>query len=216
MQRTPLFLAAAILLTCISITQAQPTLPLVDEVEFAPLREQCLRVLKALEARKAPLPAEVEKELRDLLRDGGKDKEAAEKIQRLLDARCLCGVTINPESRVKATRGPLTAELIRDRPTLVLIKVHNDAGVTAGLAIEGPQIRIDGKPAEGRWLDATVASEAPLSKRLSGQKLDYVIVRLTGHEEGKREATLRFDVGQGTQDLGFRAEVPILFTVRNK
>ena len=31
---------------------------------------------------------------------------------------------------------------------------------------------------------------------------------------GKREATVGFDIGQGTQDLGFRAEVPILFTVR--
>ena len=28
-----------------------------------------------------------------------------------------------------------------------------------------------------------------------------------------REATLRFDVGQGSQDLGFRGEVPVLFTV---
>jgi hypothetical protein len=39
-------------------------------------------------------------------------------------------------------------------------------------------------------------------------------VRLAAHEAGKREATLKFDVGQGTQDLGFRAEVPVLFTVR--
>jgi hypothetical protein len=41
-----------------------------------------------------------------------------------------------------------------------------------------------------------------------------VILRLRSSEAGKREATLQFDVGQGTQDLGFRAEVPILFTVR--
>src|SRR5262249_51702278 len=32
-------------------------------------------------------------------------------------------------------------------------------------------------------------------------------------EAGKREVVLGFDVGQGTQDLGFRAEVPILFTI---
>jgi hypothetical protein len=37
---------------------------------------------------------------------------------------------------------------------------------------------------------------------------------LTALEAGKREATLNFDVGQGTQDLGFRAEVPILFHVK--
>ena len=33
-------------------------------------------------------------------------------------------------------------------------------------------------------------------------------------EAGKREATLGFDVGQGTQDLGFRGECPVLFDVR--
>ena len=54
----------------------------------------------------------------------------------------------------------------------------------------------------------------PLSGKLSGGKLDYVVLRLTPREAGKREATLQFDVGQGTQDLGFRAEVPILFNVQ--
>jgi hypothetical protein len=41
-----------------------------------------------------------------------------------------------------------------------------------------------------------------------------VLLRLKALEAGKREATLKFDAGQGTQDLGFRAEVPVLFTVR--
>ena len=53
-----------------------------------------------------------------------------------------------------------------------------------------------------------------MGKTLSGARLEYVPLRLTPHESGKREATLKFDVGQGTQDLGFRAEVPVLFTVR--
>jgi hypothetical protein len=41
-------------------------------------------------------------------------------------------------------------------------------------------------------------------------------MKLTPAQSGKREATLAFDAGQGTQDLGFRAEVPVLFTVRAK
>ena len=53
-----------------------------------------------------------------------------------------------------------------------------------------------------------------LGKTLSGQPVEYVLLRLTARQAGKREATLMFDVGQGTQDLGFRNEVPILFTVR--
>ena len=40
------------------------------------------------------------------------------------------------------------------------------------------------------------------------------IALIYSSEAGRREATLTFDVGQGTQDLGFRAEVPVLFTVR--
>jgi len=40
------------------------------------------------------------------------------------------------------------------------------------------------------------------------------VLRLRASAAGKREATLKFDVGQGTQDLGFRAEVPVLFTVQ--
>ena len=34
------------------------------------------------------------------------------------------------------------------------------------------------------------------------------------NEAGQREATLSFDVGQGSQDLGFRSEIPVLFNVR--
>ena len=38
-------------------------------------------------------------------------------------------------------------------------------------------------------------------------------VDLYSSEAGRREATISFDVGQGTQDLGFRAEAPVLFDV---
>src|SRR5262249_32815871 len=123
-------------------------------------------------------------------------------------------VHINAESRVKAARGPAAAVLVRDRPTLVLVKVHNEAGVTHPLAVDGPQLLRTGRKGPGRWLEAVVLSPAPLPNALAGRTLEYRILRLTARQAGKREATLRFDVGQGTQDLGFRAEVPILFRVR--
>jgi hypothetical protein len=195
--------------------QAQDVLPLV-EVERAPLRDQCQRLLKALEALKAPLPQDTDKELRALLGEGAKDADVTEKIQKLLDSRCLFGVTINPESRVKASRGLLAAQLVRDQPVYVLVKVHNDAGVTAPLKVEGPQIRMGAKDEAERWLAVAVVADAPLTAKLSGQKVEYVVLRLTARESGKREATFRFDVGQGTQDLGFRAEVPVLFSVGGK
>jgi hypothetical protein len=146
-----------------------------------------------------------------LLTEAPKDRGTIEKIQTLLDARCLCAVSINPESRVKAARGPLDAALVHERPTFVLVKILNDAGVTATLRVEGPQIREPAKKDADRWLDAEVPAGPG---KLTGHRLQYVVLRLTAREAGKREATLRFDVGQGTQDLGFRAEVPILFAVR--
>ena len=51
----------------------------------------------------------------------------------------------------------------------------------------------------------------PLRKELSGLKLEYRILQLYSRDAGKREAKLSFNVGQGTQDLGFRNEVDILF-----
>jgi hypothetical protein len=189
---------------------AQTSLPIVEDVDVAALREQCQQLLKVLEAVGAPFPAETDKELRALLRERP-TAQTGERLQQLLDARCLVGVQINPESRVKAVRGPVAADLRRDRAGHVLVKVHNEAGVTAPLAVTGPQLRAAGNDG---WLEAGVVTEAPLAKKLSGGKVDYVLLRLTARETGKREARLQFDVGQGTQDLGFRAEVPVLFTVR--
>ena len=51
----------------------------------------------------------------------------------------------------------------------------------------------------------------PLKDRLSGLALEYCIVELFSRDSGKREANLSFDVGQGTQDLGFRNEANLLF-----
>jgi hypothetical protein len=193
----------------------QPSAP-VEDVAFEPLRDHCQRLLKALGALKSPLPAETVKALNAALAEGAKDPEpAALKIQTLLDVYCLVRVHINPESRVKAARGDAPAELRRGQETVVLVKVVNEAGVTHGLSVSGPQVRT-AKQQDGRWLEAVVHTAAPLRSKLSGGRVEYVVLRLRAHETGKREATLSFDVGQGTQDLGFRAEVPILFKVQAK
>lgn len=61
----------------------------------------------------------------------------------------------------------------------MLVKIHNDAGVTAALTISGPQIAAPGKTTEDRWLEASVVTEAPLTAKLSGQRVEYVVVKLT-------------------------------------
>jgi hypothetical protein len=191
--------------------QAQTALPVVDEVPWKALRAQCERLLKGLDALQAPLPDETVRALKALL---AKESGDARAVQKLLDPHCLLAVSINPESRVKALRGPAPADLQRDRETVVLVKVQNDAGVTAPLRVSGPGLVADGRADGQHWLRAVFATEPPFSAKLSGQRLEYRVLRLTPRASGKREATFRFDVGQGTQDLGFRAEVPVLFTIR--
>ncbi|HMC90476.1 MAG TPA: hypothetical protein VKI17_13060 [Gemmataceae bacterium] len=208
------FLFVVLLGTTSSAVRAGPTLPVVADVAPEDLRGQCRRVMQTLEELKAPLPLDASNELRALLKEASKDPQAAaEKMQKLLDARCLIGVTINPESRVKAARGPAEAILEAGRTVTVLVKVQNDAGVTHPLKVAGPQVRGHDQE-EGAWLEAEVYTKAPFQKKLSGKRLEYLLLRLTAHASGKREATLKFDVGQGTQDLGFRAEVPVLFTIK--
>jgi hypothetical protein len=189
----------------------------VEGAEWKPLRDHCRQLLKGLGALKAPLPPQTTRALQSLLDREPEDPEAAAAaVQKLLDRHCLIGVTINPESRVKATRGPRDAELRLGQETLVLVKVHNDGGITSALRVSGRQLVAGDTKQEGRWLEAAVATEAPFGGKLSGRRLEYRVLRLRPREAGKREATFQFDVGQGTQDLGFRAEVPILFTVRTR
>jgi hypothetical protein len=215
MQQIRFHLTVITILVLSSVAVAQPVLPTVGKVDRDRLQAHCKQLLEALEALKAPLPPETERTLRAVLKESEQDPLVfAAEVQRVLDPHCLIGITINPESRVKAVRGPAAAELRQDQPSVMLIKVHNEAGVTQALAVAGAQLRTGDRTEPGQWLEARVAAEPPLGKTLSGNKLEYVLLRLTARESGKREATLKFDVGQGTQDLGFRAEVPVLFTIR--
>jgi hypothetical protein len=191
-----------------------PQLPVVTEIDFAHLQEQARNVIRALDGSHRPLPAETVQRLKAAFRDGAKDPDRAiRNIQEALDPMCLIAVTINPESRVKAARGPCAARLIAGRETSFLIKVYNDAGVTHSLEVTSPQLTGKRATTDSAWMEGKLVREAPMRKSLTGHKVEYAILRLRPAAAGKREATLKFDVGQGTQDLGFRAEVPVLFTI---
>jgi hypothetical protein len=205
-------------LLALSFVPAQ-TLDVVEDADWPALRAHCQELVKNLEAIGSPLPAATSKELTALLKQK-KPEDAARAcraVQKLLDAHCLLGVHVNAESRVKAARGPLEARLTLDKAVFVLVKVHNEGGVTHPLSVDGPQRRKSDKDDdEERWLEAAVMNAKPFANRLSGERVEYRVMKLTARQAGKREATLAFDVGQGSQDLGFRAETPVLFTVRKK
>ena len=198
-----------------SAALAAEELPLVPAVEHQPLAAQVTRLLDALDMLGDPLPAADTTELRRLA-GGAAPAEAVQQIQKILDRHCLVGVNINPESRVKVQQGPARAELVEQGWRTFLVKVHNEAGVTAVLAVSSPNAGQLANSPEGqvrrRFLDLQQFTKQPLRPHLSGLELEYRILQIYSRDPGKREGKLAFDVGQGSQDLGFRNEVDILFT----
>ena len=199
------------------------------DVEWQPFSAQIKRVAEALNFQGAPLSAEDQQTLNELLAKGG--EEAAEKAQEILDRYALLGVQINPESRVKVSSGPAKAILAEQGWRTFLVKVHNEAGVTSELRAFSPQAQSlfsggafstpsdrefrrdqNNIPNESRWMDLQMFNSQPLRKDLSGLPLEYRIIQIYSRDAGQREAKFTFNVGQGSQDLGFRNETDILFT----
>lgn len=206
-----------------SQTSSAEELPLVTDVELQPLAAGAHRVAQALELVGTPLSQEQLKALEEASK-AKTDQAGAAAIQRVLDPLCLAGVNINPESRVKVARGAAPAKLIQQGWRSFLIKVHNEAGVTAPLGITSPQApelrRATNKPEppatidsdlRDQWLAIELFHKQPLQAKLSGLEVEYCLVSLFSRDSGKREGKLQFDVGQGTQDLGFRNELNVLF-----
>ncbi|MEO6807748.1 MAG: CehA/McbA family metallohydrolase [Isosphaeraceae bacterium] len=199
---------------------------LIPDVEFQPLSAQIKRVVETLDLLGEPMSKEVKGQLERAYADPDHAK-GVDAIQRALDPLCLIGVTINPESRVKATSGPARAKLAQHGWRVFLVKVHNEAGVTAPLQVESPNAKplytvstgraepkLTVPPAEvaQRWMDARIFGDRPLNQGLSGLPLEYRVLQIYSRDAGQREAKLSFKAGQGTQDLGFRSDVDVLFT----
>jgi hypothetical protein len=199
-------------------------------VEGQPLAANVQRVRQAFDYLGVPLAAALQTSLAAAARE-----HDATELQQLLDPLVLCVVDINPEGRVKAARGPAKAILQQAGYTPVLLKIINQGDSLARLRLTSPQAGPSyagaSKGSLGRqrqlplgenentnrvhrFLELDVFGSPPMTPNLSGLEVEYVIALIYSSEAGKREATLAFDIGQGTQDLGFRAEVPVLFDVR--
>jgi hypothetical protein len=200
-----------------AIEPCESSLPVVRDVPLQPFVAQVTRLMAAAEYLGAPLPLDHQSALEAAFKVSD-EESAVTSIQRVLDCHCLVGVEINPQMRVKVAPGPARPELVEHGWRQFLVKVHNQAGTTAVLrGISSQARRLAGAmPDELRnlWLDLQMFEAQPLTRTLSGLILEYRIVQLYSRDPGQREATLTFDVGQGTQDLGYRNEVPILFTIR--
>ncbi|MPZ20500.1 MAG: hypothetical protein GEV06_21690 [Luteitalea sp.] len=230
--RVALFFLALVWLSESFSANGSSTLPKVENVSLQPLAAQVTRVVEALDYLGVPLSAAEKRSLEAAL-DHDDEKRAVLALQDVLDRHCLVDIHINPESRVRVTQGPARPELMQNGWRTFLVKVRNEAGVTAPLGADSPQAKpvfsrgpdgssmnprppqtIARRDVADRWLDLSMFDKPPLAPTLSGLELEYRIIQLYSRDAGKREAVLGFDVGQGTQDIGFRNNAPILFDAR--
>lgn len=216
--------------SCLAAEDIGPTVPKVA-VEGQPLAANARRLMSALSSLGTPVPSKVRQPLERAI-----DSLDAALIQQILDPNVLLVVEINPEERVKVSRGPATAVLQQFGFTPVLVKVLNASTATRRLRLTSPQsgavyagvaklsmerqqsmelIENENKRQEkGRFLAVEMANQPPMTDRLSGLEVEYATALILSTEAGQREVTIGFDLGQGEQDLGFRGEVPILFKVK--
>ncbi len=205
-------------------------LPIVD-VEPQPFLTAISSLIDAADSLGSPFSSEDRTALRAAIQ--AHDADAVVEAQRVLDAHVLFVVGINPEQRVKVAQGPAKPVLDEAGWRQFLVKVINEAGVTAKLATSSPQAKQayvpgsppvapnaqpkdPGQPAlAARWLDLQMFDAPPLRPTLSGLGVEYRILQLYSRDVGKREAAFAFDTGQGTQDLGFRNETNVLFDCRH-
>jgi hypothetical protein len=191
------------------------TLP-IQEVERQPFSAHVKRLVEAMDYLGSPL-AQDENAALGRAAENGDDATSTRNVQAILDNHCLFGVTINPEMRVKVANGPAKPELLEQGWRQFLVKVVNESGTTAALRAASPNAqKLAGSPQKeiaDHWLDLMMFDQQPLPAALSGLNVEYRIVQLYSRDAGKRAAKISFDVGQGTQDLGFRNETDVLFTI---
>jgi len=197
------------------------------DVEPQPLLAQAIRLKDALSFLGSSLTKEDEKRLTSLQHQAI-TQQTSRLVQEILDPYCLAVININPESRVKVLRGTAKPRLIQNGWVSYLVKVNNDAGVTSQLQVESPNAatplyapsydpRVDKKKiltpgdVDNRFLEMQIYRNPPMLPNLSGLKLEYSILQIYSKDAGQREVEMGFNVGQGTQDIGFRNTINILF-----
>ena len=198
-----------------------------EGVELQPFAQHVRRLEDALNYTGQPLPASVHDEINAAI-SLDDERRAVVRLQELLDPFVLAEVDINPESRVKVRQGQAKPLLVEKGTRLFLVKVRNDAGVTAPLRVESPNsgptslrsrgekeppLELTRQHVKERWAGIELYDKPPMQARLSGLKVEYRILQVYSRDRGQRSAKISFHVGQGTQDIGYRNDILIVFNI---
>ncbi len=210
-------------------TGLQGQLAAQDKSDGQRLAAHSQRLVEALQSIGSPID-----ELRLKRLQRAQREEDVIALQSILDEIAVCTVMINPESRVKVE--PMNARDLRVQQAGYVpwvIKVLNQGNVKSALRVISPHagpayagvaplsmqrqdqlgLRENELTADSprRFLHFEWLRQPPLTDQLSGALIEYQILLAYCAEAGTRETTLEFSVGSGTQDLGFRAQLPIVF-----
>ena len=120
-------------------------------------------------------------------------------------------VFISPESRVRVLEGNVVPGLVQHAWVDAPIAIENQAGVTSSIRWESEQF-VDDRLGESRmrWLRVELVPDTPLT----GAYWEHRAIRIWSRDQGVRAAAIRVNVGQGTQDLGFRGELAQTFLIK--
>lgn len=220
------FLTAAAIGAALTLVVNAQDPPAAAAVPLQPLAQQVRRVETALRFLGQPLAAADHEALNAAI--ALTDEAAAvARIQQILDRLVIAAVHINPESRVKVEQGAARPDLVQGGTRVFLVKVINEARVTAPLTVQSPNVGRVYIPASGspaprtqltheqvrdRWAEITIFDRPPMRPRLSGLPVEYAILEVFSRDAGQRAAIMSFHVGQGSQDIGFRNDISVLFT----
>jgi hypothetical protein len=226
---------AALLLSTVAVGPAVVAQdgPVITGLERQPFVAATRRLIEAMEFAGASFSAETRQKV-SVAAATADDRDAVRLIQEALDPLCLATININAESRVKVSEGPVKKELMQQGWRAFLVKVHNEAGINPVLQVESPNALpvyqqgkgsreeprtreklVNPEDVSDRFLDMNLVQREPLKEKLSGLLVEYRILLLYSRDAGAREAALSFHIGAGTQDLGFRGAVPILFDCKS-
>jgi hypothetical protein len=205
---------------------AMPATP-QTRVPLQPFAQQVRQVETTLAYLGEPLPQIDQDAINEAIANPD-EAAATARLEQLLDKYTLAIVDINPESRVKVLPGTAKLELVESGTRAFLVKVINRAGVTARLETESanafpvyvqsdssaePPKKVSLTDVRDRWMGLELYDKNPMSERLSGLPLEYRILEIYSRDRGQRSANISFSVGQGSQDIGFRNEMAVLFNV---
>ena len=196
-----------------------------SRVPMQPFALHVRQLEDALDYLGQPLPTTDQKAINEAIGQAD-EAQAVAQIEKVLDKYVLCVIGINAESRVKVEQGPAKPELVEGGTRLFLVKVNNQAHITPALTVESPnsgdvyiqsngdpepKIELSPKDAAERWAGISLFNKPPMNKRLMGLAVEYQILEIYSRDKGQRAAKLSFNVGQGSQDIGFRNDTLIVF-----